>query len=188
MTKLGQQIAIGYYRTKFKFLSALSNRKAAELALDLFTTPQFRYKKPLPEVFNESEKLQFKLHGETVTGYRWNRGGHRKVLIVHGFNSSVAKFDRYIKPLMKKGYEVLAFDAPAHGYSTGKILNAVMFKEMVEYIHKEYGPIRSYLGHSFGGLAICLALEEIEHTDDCHVVLIAPATESKTAIDIFFSS
>jgi hypothetical protein len=131
MTKLGQQIAIGYYRTKFKVLSALSNKKAAELALDLFTTPQFRYKKQLPEVFNESEKLQFKLHGETITGYRWNRGGHRKVLIVHGFNSSVAKFDRYIKPLMKKGYEVLAFDAPAHGYSTGKILNAVMFKEMV---------------------------------------------------------
>ncbi len=187
MTKLGQQIAIGYYRTKFKVLSALSNKKAAELALDLFTTPQFRYKKQLPEVFNESEKLQFKLHGETITGYRWNRGGHRKVLIVHGFNSSVAKFDRYIKPLMKKGYEVLAFDAPAHGYSTGKILNAVMFKEMVGYIHKEYGPIRSYMGHSFGCLAICLALEEIEHTDDCHVVLVAPATESKTAIDIFFS-
>jgi hypothetical protein len=43
------------------------------------------------------------------------------------------------------------------------------------------------MGHSFGGLAICLALEEIEHTDDVHVVLIAPATESKTAIDIFFS-
>ena len=33
MTKLGQQIAIGYYRTKFKVLSAISNRKAAELAL-----------------------------------------------------------------------------------------------------------------------------------------------------------
>jgi len=65
MTKLGQQIAIGYYRTKFKVLSALSNKKAAELALDLFTTPQFRYKKQLPEVFNESEKLQFKLHGES---------------------------------------------------------------------------------------------------------------------------
>ena len=187
MTKLGQQIAIGYYRTKFKVLSALSHRKAAELALDLFTTPQFRYKKTLPEVFNEAEKLQFKLHGETITGYRWNRGGYRKVLIVHGFNSSVAKFERYIKPLVKKGYEVLAFDAPAHGYSTGKTLNAVVFKEILQYINKVYGPIRSYMGHSFGGLAICLALEEIEHTDDCHVVLIAPATESKTAIDIFFS-
>jgi len=187
MTKLGQQLAIGYYRTKFKILSALSNKKAAELALDLFSTPQFRYKQKLPEIFNEAEKLSFKHYGETVVGYRWNRGGHRKVLIVHGFNSSVAKFDRYIRPLMKKGYEVLAFDAPAHGYSTGKKLNAVVFRDMITYIHKEYGPIRSYMGHSFGGLAICLALEEIPHDDDVHVVLIAPATESKTAIDTFFN-
>ena len=187
MTKLGQQIAIGYYRTKFKVLSAISNRKAAELALDLFTTPLHRNRKPLPDIFKEAEKLQFNHYGETVTGYRWNRGGHRKVLIVHGFNSSVAKFDRYIKPLMRKGYEVLAFDAPGHGFSTGKTLNAVVFKEMITYINKEYGPIRSFMGHSFGGLAICLALEEIEHSDDHHVVLIAPATESKTAIDIFFS-
>lgn len=187
MTKLGQQIAIGYYRTKFKILSAISNRKAAEVALDLFTTPQFRYKKPLPDIFKQAEKLQFKHYGETVTGYRWNRGGHRKVLIVHGFNSSVAKFDRYIKPLMKKGYEVLAFDAPAHGFSTGKTLNAVVFKDMIIYINKEYGPVRSFMGHSFGCLAICLALEEIEHNEDYHVVLVAPATESKTAIDLFFS-
>ena len=187
MTKLGQQLAIGYYRAKFKILSAISNRKAAELALDLFSTPQYRYRQKLPDIFNEAEKLDFRHYGDTVTGYRWNRGGHRKVLIVHGFNSSVAKFDRYVRPLMRKGYEVLAFDAPAHGYSTGKKLNAVVFRDMIVHIHKEYGPIRSYLGHSFGGLAICLALEEIEHTDDVHVVLVAPATESKTAIDTFFS-
>lgn len=187
MAKLGQQIAIEYYRTKFKILSAISTRKAAEKALELFTTPQFRYKKRLPDIFKEAEKLQFKHYGDTVTGYRWNRGGYKKVLIVHGFNSSVAKFDRYIKPLMKKGYEVLAFDAPAHGFSTGKTLNAVVFKEMITFINKEYGPVTSFMGHSFGCLAICLALEEIAHKKDYRVVLIAPATESKTAIDLFFS-
>lgn len=187
MTKLGQQIAIGYHRTKFKVLSAISTRKAAELALDLFTTPHIRHKKPLPEIFKQAEKLQFKHYGETVTGYRWNRGGLRKVLIVHGFNSSVAKFEKYIRPLMKKGYEVLAFDAPAHGFSTGKSLNAVVFKDMVAYINEEYGPVKSFMGHSFGCLAICLALEEINHNEDYRVALIAPATESKTAVDIFFS-
>jgi len=141
----------------------------------------------MPAIFAEGEKLSFEQNGIKVRGWRFNHPAEKKVLIVHGYESSAINFDRYIRPLIKKGYEVLLFDAPAHGYSTGKILNAVMFKEMVEYIHKEYGPIRSYMGHSFGGLAICLALEEIEHTDDCHVVLVAPATESKTAIDIFFS-
>ncbi len=168
-------------------LSAISNKKTAELALELFCTPQLRYKKTLPEIFKQAEKLQFRHYGETVTGYRWNRGGHRKVLIAHGFNSTVAKFDRYIKPLVRKEYEVLAFDAPAHGYSTGKTINAVMFKDMITHINKEYGPVKSFMGHSFGGLAISLGLEEIEHDENTRVVLIAPATESKTAIDTFFS-
>lgn len=187
MAKLGQQLAIGYFRTKFKILSLVSSKKAATLAVELFCTPQFRYKQPLPPVFKESEKLKMNHWGETVTGYRWNTGGERKVLITHGFNSSVAKFDRYIKPLIRKGYEVIAFDAPAHGYSTGKTINAIMFEEMIEKIHDEYGPINSFMAHSFGGLAVSLALEKIDHNEETRVALIAPATESSTAINTFFS-
>jgi pimeloyl-ACP methyl ester carboxylesterase len=89
--------------------------------------------------------------------------------------------------MMKKGYEVLAFDAPAHGFSTGKTLNAEVYKDMIVAIHELYGPVKSYMGHSFGGLAISLALEEIKHNEDYRVVLIAPATESKSAIDLFFN-
>jgi pimeloyl-ACP methyl ester carboxylesterase len=43
------------------------------------------------------------------------------------------------------------------------------------------------MAHSFGGLAVSLALEEIPHDDSYRLVLIAPATESNTAIDFFFS-
>ena len=187
MKKIGERLAIGYFRTKFKLLSAVSKKKAAEIAFELFSTPQFRYKKPLPKNFIEAEKLHFMLLGETVQGYRWNKGGGKKVLIAHGFNSSVAGFDRYIRPLVNKGYEVLAFDAPAHGRSTGKKINAVIYKEMILAIHEKYGPIKSFMAHSFGGLGVCLALEEIPHDNSYRLVLIAPATESKTAIDFFFS-
>jgi hypothetical protein len=187
MKKLGRSLAIGYYRTKFKLLSAVSKKKAAEIAIELFCTPQFRYRKPLSKNFMEAEKLDFNIHGETVKGYRWNKGGSRKVLIAHGFNSSVASFDQYIRPLVKKGYEVLAFDAPAHGRSTGKTINAAIYKDMILAIHEKYGPVKSFMAHSFGGLGVCLALEELPHDDSYRLVLIAPATESKTAIDLFFS-
>ncbi len=187
MTKLAQQLAMGYYRTKFRILSALSKKKAAEIALELFSTPQFRYKRPLPRIFEDAGKINFRIHGETVTGYRWNIGGQRRVLIAHGFNSSVARFDRYIRPLVSKGYEVLAFDAPAHGFSSGKTINVVVYKDMILAIQEKYGPVQSFMGHSFGGLAICLALEDIPPIEECRIVLIAPATESRTAIDLFFS-
>ena len=184
---LAQKLAIGYYRTKFKLLSTVSKRKTAEIAFELFSTPQLRHKQILPKVFNQAEKLELKIEGETAKGYRWNKDGGKKILIAHGFNSTVAKFDRYVVPLIKKGYEVIAFDAPAHGKSTGKTINAVLYKDMILEIEKQYGKIESFIAHSFGGLAVTLALEEITHNNQYKVVLIAPATESKSAIDFFFS-
>jgi pimeloyl-ACP methyl ester carboxylesterase len=109
------------------------------------------------------------------------------LLILHGYESSVTNFDRYIKPFIKKGYEVLAFDAPAHGRSGGKKITAPLYKKTIQEIHKQYGPVKSYLAHSFGGLAVSLALEEINHTDEYRLALIAPATETITAIDTFFN-
>ncbi len=184
--KLSQRLAISYIRTKFKLLSAVSKKKAAEKAFELFCTPQRRNVKPIPKIFEQAEKLHFKLDGHIVNGWRWNHPAERKVLILHGYESSVTNFDRYIRPLVKKGYEVLAFDAPAHGRSGGKKINAPLYKRTIQEIHKKYGPVQSYMAHSFGGLAVSLALEEISHTADYRLVLIAPATETTTAIDTFF--
>lgn len=180
------QLALRYIRTKFSILSAISKKQAAQQAFKLFCTPQHRNKKPLPPVFEKAEKLQFQFLHYTVRGYRWNKGRARKALILHGFESSVVNFDRYVAPLIKKGYEVLAFDAPAHGRSTGKSANAVVYKEFIQTIYQNYGPIQSFLAHSLGGLALSLALEEIEHDASYKVALIAPATETTTAVDFFF--
>lgn len=194
--KLPQRLALGYIRTKFKLLSSISKKKAAEKAFELFCTPQRRNLKTPPKIFEEAEKLQLKVEGILVKGWRWNPvrtdhpGGHpaeRKVLIIHGFESSVVNFDRYIRPLIRKGYEVLAFNGPAHGHSGGKQITAPLYKKTIQEINKKFGPVHSFMAHSFGGLAVSLALEEISHTNDHRLVLIAPATETVTAIDTFFN-
>ncbi len=185
--KLSQRFALRYIRTKFKLLTAISKKKAAEKAFELFCTPQTRNVKKLPKIFEQAEKLQFKLDGNMIQGWRWNHPAERKLLILHGYESSVTNFEKYIRPLIKKGYEVLAFDAPAHGRSEGKKINAPLYKKMIQAIHKKYGPVQSYMAHSFGGLAVSLALEEISHTIEYKLVLIAPATETSTAITTFFN-
>jgi len=184
--KLSQRLALRYIRAKFKLLSAISKKRAAEKAFEIFCTPQSRKKKKMPKVFETAEKLHFDLNGITVRGWRFNHPATRKVMIIHGFESSVINFDRYIKPLIKKGYEVLAFDAPAHGRSGGKKINAPLFKRTILEINKKFGPVHSFMAHSFGGLAVSLALEEISHTNDFRLALIAPATETSTAIKTFF--
>jgi pimeloyl-ACP methyl ester carboxylesterase len=184
--KFKQKVALRYIRTKFKLLSSVSKKKAADKAFDLFCTPQARNLKKLPPIFAASEQIHFKFQEFSIHGYRWNKDAGRKMLIVHGFESSVVNFDNYVNASIKKGYEVLAFDAPAHGRSSGKQINALIYLDFIKYIYSAYGPIDSFIAHSFGGLVVSMALAEIRHDENYRLVLIAPATETKTAIDLFF--
>lgn len=185
--KLAQKLAVNYYRAKFNLLALVSKERAAKAAFKLFSTPVQRSKKKWPPVFSKAEHLHFLLGNKTIRGYRFNRGGVKKVLILHGFESSVRNFDQYIKPLLKKNYEVLAFDAPGHGDSDGKRIILPMYMETLAAIYHKYGPIDSYMAHSFGGIAVMHFLESIATTTDTRVALIAPLTETTTAINTFFS-
>lgn len=184
--RLSQRLVLKYIRTKFKLLSAISKRMAAQRAFILFCTPQYRNNKKLPRIFEQAEKLTFRFHSYRIQGYRWNAESDKKLLILHGFESSVVNFDRYVKPMVKKGYCVLAFDAPAHGRSSGTRINVLLYKEFINVINEKYGPVKSFITHSLGGLALSLTLEEWKHNDHYKVVYIAPATETTTAIKSFF--
>lgn len=184
--KLAQRLALKYIRTKFQLLSAISKPKAARAAFNLFCTPQYRNRKKLPPIFEKSEKLHFNFEGNTIRGYRWNHPAEKKALILHGFESSVINFDRYVKPLINKGYEVLAFDAPAHGRSTGNKINGIIYKNVIHQLNATYGPVKSFIAHSLGGLALSLFLEETEHDETYKAVLIAPAVETETAVNTYF--
>ncbi len=121
-----------------------------------------------------------------MKGFRWNKDKPVKVLILHGFSSSAYKFHHYVAPLIEKGYEVLAFDAPAHGGSAGKTINALEYGKLIEVIIRTFGPVNGFIAHSFGGIALSLALEKSPHDQNTKVVLIAPATETTSAIDAAF--
>src|ERR1043165_6220570 len=142
-----KQLAVKYYQTKLTFLSHLSPKKAAQQAFELFVTPQSRVKDPLPVLFQQAEDVSFLFNGLKMQGYRWQHPSQKKVLILHGYESSVIYFEKYVQPLIEKGYEVLAFDAPAHGRSEGKQTNALDYKNFILHIVNEYGPVTSFVSH-----------------------------------------
>ena len=184
--KLGQKIAVNYLRAKLNILSLVSKKRAAAEAFELFCTPVRRSRKKKPPIFEKAEQLKFEIDGFGIHGFRWNAGQSKKCLIVHGFESTSYNFDRYVGQLLKKGYEVLAFDAPAHGKSGGKQITLPLYVETIKSINLKFGPIDAYLAHSFGGLAVSHFVETIRN-DHLKLVLIAPATETTTAIDSFFT-
>jgi pimeloyl-ACP methyl ester carboxylesterase len=181
-----EKLVLGYLRTKLKLLSFLSKKKAAKAAFTLFTTPQYRNTKELPPVFLHAQVITLDFTTYKIRGYSWNSTAGKKVLILHGFESSAINFGQYVQPLADKGFAVYAFDAPAHGRSTGKSVNAVIYKEFIKTLDAKFGPFRYFITHSFGGLALSLALEEIPHDDSYKAVFIAPATETTRAVEQLF--
>jgi len=185
--KVAQKLVTGYFRAKLQLLSVFSARQAARAAFDLFCTPLKRAGRVAPPVFEKGEPLKFQLGENQVVGHRWNAGGKRKLLIVHGFQSCSGNFSQYITALTGKGYEVLAFDAPAHGMSGGRRINLPLYIAMLDHIHKAYGPVDDFLAHSYGCVAVSHFLETIPHDASTKAVFIAPATETTSTVDSFFT-
>ncbi|WP_165917189.1 alpha/beta hydrolase [Flaviaesturariibacter aridisoli] len=181
-----KKAALALIRTKLQLLNLLSKRRAAAAAFHLFTTPQYRNRKDLPEIYRAAESLRFRFQEFDIQGYRWNDGAPRRLLILHGFESGIVNFEQYIQPFIDRGFCVLGFDAPAHGRSSGTQMNVRIYMQFIEEIRDRFGPIERFMGHSLGGLSLCLALEEQGHTEGARAVLIAAATETRTAIDMYF--
>jgi pimeloyl-ACP methyl ester carboxylesterase len=179
--KVQKNLALGLIRTKLRLLKLTSTRKAGAAAFELFCTPPTRVKKSSP-VFKQHKSIQFRFQGLRIQGYRCGHPASRKVLLLHGFSSGAVNFDHWVNPLLQKGFEVLVFDAPAHGKSEGKRINAVIYSELIEQIVAQFGPLDACIGHSLGGLALSLFLERNPQVPDLKAILIAPATETTTAI------
>lgn len=183
--KILTRIALTYTAKKLQLVSVLSTQKAAEKAFTLFCTPQKRVKHN-NNLLADAEMLTAKVNGMTVYGYRWNSAANKKILIAHGFESSAANFTAYVKPFITKGYQVLAFDAPAHGISDGNQIVLPLYIATIEAVYKAFGPFDAYMAHSFGGLAVTHFLQHIEHDANTKLVLVAPAAEIISVIDRFF--
>lgn len=185
--KIPQKLALRYIRAQINILSLASPRKAAIKAFRLFCTPQQRTSKKGAAFFEKGERLSFRHADHNIRGHRWLPGAPpaKKVLIAHGFESASRHFEVYIAALVDKGYEVVAFDAPAHGASGGRRILLTDYISLLRVIEQNYGPFHSYMGHSLGGLALSLFLENSPHNKVTRLVLIAPAVETTVAVETF---
>lgn len=184
--KLAQKLGIFYYRTIINNLSIIAPQKAAQKALKLFSTPQKRTLITGNNTLKDANAAAVVCNNYNLACYRWNIEGSHKVLLIHGFESAAGNFLHFIQPLVAKGYQVIAFDAQAHGNSEGTAITLPEFEANIAAVNKQYGPFDSYIAHSFGGLALMHFCEQLSISPQPNVVLIAPATESVSAINRFF--
>jgi pimeloyl-ACP methyl ester carboxylesterase len=124
--------------------------------LKLFFTP-LHYGVPEKEKKAESfaEKFTLDVAGKTIQCYTWGKG--KPVLVMHGWGGRATQFRRFVKPLNAAGFQVVGFDGPAHGHSTGKRTSVLEFEETLKALYKKTGIPQAIIAHSFGGSAALFA-------------------------------
>lgn len=140
--------SLGLY---LNILAIFSRGLAARKAFFIFT--RVRKGRVAP---NQKDYLEAARHsveevaGHQIQTYQWPGHGPR-VLLIHGWESNTFRWRNLIGFLREAGFHIIAFDAPAHGYSSGSFLHVPLYTQCVEHMVQTFEP-RHIIGHSVGGM------------------------------------
>jgi pimeloyl-ACP methyl ester carboxylesterase len=96
---------------------------------------------------------------EDIHYYRWGSSGKR-ILLVHGWGGRASQYFSFIPQLVDAGYEVVAYDAPAHGASGGLLASGPAFANAALRVVETTGPIHGAVAHSLGCPATVIAMRK----------------------------
>ncbi len=101
------------------------------------------------------------------------------VLLAHDWEGQVQDVMPLVAALLSRGAGVLAFDAPAHGRSSGDSTHLVEMAAAVRAVVRAVGaPVHAAIGHGVGATALTLALEgDWPGTPPVRLVLLAPLAD-----------
>jgi pimeloyl-ACP methyl ester carboxylesterase len=155
-------------------LSRVSPGTAASIAMVLFRRPPRHRRSDLsPSAFDSGQRVDLVLDGRRLAVWRWGAGP--TVLLVHGWGSRGVRLSDFVGPLTRAGFSVLAFDAPGHGASAGRLSSLPQFIAAIRTIGERLGPLRAVVAHSMGGAATTLAVAR--GLDVERAVFLAPAAD-----------
>lgn len=143
--------ALKFVRWFYPKLEKVFPPLAYRFFLKLFFTPM-NFQRPAKEDKAESFSRTFKIEvaGKAIQCYHWGNEG-KVVYLIHGWAGRATQFRRFIKPLLKAGFQVIGFDGPAHGKSGGRSTTIVEFEEVLKKLFVLHGEPAGIIAHSFGG-------------------------------------
>ncbi|MGB3607292.1 alpha/beta hydrolase [Psychroserpens sp.] len=133
-------------------IGVFSSKIAAKIALHLFSSPRrIRLKELERDFLMTAFTEEVQIGDNQIMTYRW-LGKKDTILLAHGWESNSYRWKPLIEQLKALDYGVVCLDAPAHGRSSGKTFNAVLYSECIHVIAKKF-KVNVVVGHSVGGMA-----------------------------------
>lgn len=141
------------YGAYFNILFLISRKKAAQKAFGTFC--KVRKGRVLPhqkELLDAYKNEVLQVAGHRIQTYHW-QGNKQTVLLVHGWESNTFRWRNLIDKLRQHDFNIIAFDAPGHGYSSGTELYVPLYAEILQYAIEKYRP-KTVVGHSVAGMTL----------------------------------
>jgi len=162
-------------RRSFRILGAIAPNLGARLAYRLFFTPQ-RHKPPLWEIqlSKTATVLKVPFKGGNLNALSWGNGP--TVLLIHGWGGRATQMGAFVTPLTSAGFRVVALDAPAHGYSSGRQTDMVQYAAAINAIRQEVAPVTAIVAHSLGAACTLLSMERHQFPVKRLVLIGTPAS------------
>jgi pimeloyl-ACP methyl ester carboxylesterase len=155
-----------------KVIAFLSKKWVTIYAAKLFTTP-IKHKLPKREIRMDKDSVQqmitIPVIHKKVNVYKYGNGS-KKILLVHGWSGRGTQLCKIADEMIKLGFGIISFDAPAHGKSPGNSTIMVDFIASIIEIDKQFGPFEVAIGHSLGGMSVLNAIKEGLQVDKAVII------------------
>lgn len=169
-------------RTAFRTVGTMAPGVAARWAEGLFCRPPRQEQRPVEEAFLATGRSYgVALDGTELRAWAWGTGP--LVVLAHGWGSRAGRWSTLASALLEHGFAVVTYDAPAHGTSPGRLASLPEFARALRAVADSAGPLHAVVGHSLGGTAIALALNQGLRAD--RAVLISAPADPETFPDRF---
>ncbi len=176
---IGRSKMAATVRILVRGFSHLAPRMATKVASRIFLRPP-KSAMPLRERWwaTEAEEMSVLYGGGHLAAWRWGWGGRRRVLLVHGWGGRGLQLGAMAQPLVEAGFDVIAYDAPGHGLSSGSRSSLPAMADAVGTMVRSLGGVDGIIAHSFGASACTNALARPQTTPDVQrLVYLSPATD-----------
>ena len=147
-------ISLRIIQGTIRSLELVAPNLAFLMAWRLFCTP-IRHRRPEREhlAFNSAHTHHLPVDRFRIQVYQWGPAEAPAILFVHGWSGRGTQVSEMLPELLDAGYQVIAFDAPAHGLSDGKTTNLLDMVNAIRALVERFS-ITAAIGHSFGGVAM----------------------------------
>lgn len=170
-------LSLAWQRSLYRLLWRLAPQVAVDRsARQMLSPPRHRFADAELRLLEEASLIPVPFVPGRLIAWRWGRRQDPMVILLHGWGGRGTQLSAFVEPLVKRGYSVVAFDAPGHGMTGGPESSLPHFKRALDAVLDHHGPAHAILGHSLGGAVAAMVLAARPEKVGRAVMIGAPAS------------